>query len=32
MAKLVQALLSTIGVDYKQKAIWKNGKVDVYIF
>lgn len=32
MAKLVQALLSTIDGEYMEKEIWKNDKVDIYIF
>lgn len=32
MAKLVQALLSIIDGVYMGKAIWKYGKVDIYIF
>ena len=32
MAKLVQALLSAADWEYMETAIWKNVKVDIYIF
>lgn len=32
MAKLAQVLLSTIDGEYMEKATWKNGKGNIYIF